>query len=213
MKSTLLISLIAFGAFAHADVKESKDFPGDGIKSLVIKNGQGDVDIEASPDGRIWVVSEKDKKFPKGCAINMEAKGSTFEITVKGQKEEAGWLDFGSKSCDVDFDIKVPHAVAVDIVSGSGDVEVDGLKSSAKVRTGSGDVSVKYVDMVEEGEVTIKTGSGSAELEFPSTMKITTAFKAGSGKLTKNEFSNSADAKFKVSMEAGSGDLEITTTK
>lgn len=213
MKSALLISLLAIGAGAQADgPKESKDFSGEGITQLVIKNGQGDIDVDPSTDGRIWVVTEKGN-FPKGCELEMNTKGSTFEIIVKGEGEKSGWLSFGSKSCEVDFDIRVPQTVAVDIMSGSGDVEVGGLMGSAKVQTGSGDVSIKYTQAVEQGEVTIKTGSGDAELEFPAGMKIQTAFRAGSGKITKNEFSETADAKFKVSMEAGSGDLEIKTLR
>ncbi|MBX3016343.1 MAG: DUF4097 family beta strand repeat protein [Bdellovibrionaceae bacterium] len=238
----VMILLVAFflsgGAFAAA---ETKEFDGNGLQNLKIKNSSGDVRITLSTDQKAIVIADK-VKFDKDCKLEMKRFGDDLLISVEGDSWIGSW--FGGKDCKVNFEIKVPSKIAASIKNGSGDVELigtqgavdisvgsgnvainadskdvnvktgsgsvqaKGLSGNAFVKTGSGDITLAYAVAPTKAEVDVKTGSGDATLTVPAATKLLSDFKAGSGRLV-NEVGDTANADFKVSMRAGSGDLTI----
>lgn len=235
----VLIMIMAIGpAFSAV---EKKSFTIEGLEILEVKNGSGDVDIEASNLKTAEVVANK-IQFGTHCQLEMKRSGSKLIVEAK----QKGWIKKGN--CQVSFKIKVPKRIKLDLKvgsgdlevegtsgpvevrvgsgevdieanveqllarSGSGDVEVEGLVGNADVRSGSGDLSLTYFKAPKSGKLEIKTGSGNAKVQFPADTKIRSGFMAGSGKLY-NELGDSKDAGFEVKMMAGSGNLKIEKLK
>lgn len=133
----------------------------------------------------------------------IEVKNGSGNVSLAGIR---GAIDF--KLGSGDLKISSTETPKVSGTAGSGDIEIVGGVGSTSLRTGSGDIRITYNNSIEEGLIDIKTGSGDAEISLPQNMKILTDFKAGSGAI-ESEFGSDSEAKFKVSMRAGSGDLKI----
>lgn len=139
-------------------------------------------------------------KVPQKIAANVRNGSGDVEIIgTQGAVEIA----VGSGNVAVNADTK-----EVNIKTGSGSVQAKGLTGNTFVKTGSGNITLAYAVAPAKGEVDVKTGSGDATLVVPPATKLLSDFKAGSGRLL-NEIGDTADADFKVSMRAGSGDLKI----
>lgn len=73
---------------------------------------------------------------------------------------------------------------------------------------GSGTAKITYLTVPEIGKFDLKSGSGLVELTMPANAKIQTNFVSFGGKMT-NEIGDTKDAKFKVSVKSGAGNLHI----
>ncbi len=91
---------------------------------------------------------------------------------------------------------------------GSGDLSIDGIIRSVDIKVGSGDINLVYRKVPTTGAVTIKSGSGNANISLPAESKIRVDFNAGSGKLA-CELDQLQNAPYAIFMNAGSGDLRI----
>lgn len=100
------------------------------------------------------------------------------------------------------------RAKQAEIRCGSGSVNLEGLLGSANVKAGSGDVNLEWAEGPKAGEVDVKTGSGDVSLMFPEETKLQTDIRTGSGKV-RNEIGETASAKLRISVKAGSGDVTI----
>jgi DUF4097 and DUF4098 domain-containing protein YvlB len=85
-----------------------------------------------------------------------------------------------------------------DIQTGSGDVRVDSVGGSLRVKAGSGDVELGQV----HGDASVSTGSGDVEIAYTAgTLEV----KSGSGDVTLR------DGHEDVSLTTASGDLSVRT--
>ena len=87
---------------------------------------------------------------------------------------EAACRPLLSPGCGVDVTITVPEGTAVDLLTGSGDVDVSGLDGAVAVRTGSGDVEV---ERLRTQDLTVRSNSGDVEATFarpPFAVKVAT---------------------------------------
>jgi DUF4097 and DUF4098 domain-containing protein YvlB len=227
--------MIALGLSGLANA-ETKEFYLSEISKVEIKNGSGDVNITAASSGKATVTATK-KQFGEHCKLTIDKKGKTLFVEVEktGVFKDDCEIDFditapktvvldldsgsgdlkvngtsgdlsfnvGSGSVDVDAEVK-----KLEGKSGSGDVSIRGLTTGGNLKTGSGKINLVYNVAPALGELDIKTGSGRAEIVLPKTAKVRTSFTAGSGELT-NEFGDTPESKFRISMKAGSGDLQI----
>lgn len=235
MKILLFTALIGASSLALADVQE---FDAAQINRLEYNNSGGNLAISVSTDAKAKVSFQK-KTFESNCKmaveqrqntlfVNVESKGflnndcdvdfqivlpknvaldldtGSGDITIKGT---SGDLNFrvGSGTITADAEIK-----NLDGKTGSGDINLSGLTTGGQLKAGSGDLDLTYTVAPSAGVLDIKTGSGDAEIVFPKNAKIHTSFAAGSGELV-NALGNTPNSAFKVSMKAGSGDLEIKT--
>lgn len=166
-------------------------------------------DLLVSVEGSSWIGS---LFSGKDCKVNFEIKvPQKIAANIKngsGDVEVIG--THGAVEISVGSGNVAINAVSkeVNVKTGSGSVQIKGLAGNAFVKTGSGDIALAYAVAPLKAEVDVKTGSGNATLTVPSTTKLMADFKAGSGRLL-NEIGDTANADFKVSMRAGSGDLTI----
>lgn len=205
-------------------------------RKLELKNGSGNIKVNASNDGKTQV-SANPIKVDKNCRIIMEQEGDTLNVMATHEGTSSG-------DCKVDFTIDLPKAVDVKLSMGSGsasfkgikgdfiyatgsgdieyegevsriegssgsaDVRVKGLLGSGAVTTGSGSLHFTYIMPPVRGALSIKSGSGDVTIALPGESKIKTGFRAGSGELS-NAFTETADAGFVIQSKSGSGDLKI----
>jgi DUF4097 and DUF4098 domain-containing protein YvlB len=233
----LLLALTMTSCFAFAQT-EIKEFDAQGMKVVSIKNTSGKVSLKPTTGAKAIVAIAKNK-FSDSCKMTVEKTSNTLWVEVKSTsilsdtcdvdfdiqvpKEMDMNLAVGSGNLKIEglegaliYKIGSGEITAdgtfrsVDGKSGSGNVDVKGLTGGGEIKTGSGEVNLKFTSAPVNGIIDLKTGSGDAKLYFPKTAKIKTSFAAGSGELS-NELGETADASFKVSMKAGSGDLNIKT--
>ena len=237
MKSSLV--LISAFWISSAFAAETKDFDAKDLKEITIENSSGKIGIANADSAKVTVSATKNK-FNDKCTLTMEKTGSKlllkvekklslskadcdvdFEIkTPKGVdltiglgsgnlniRGMEGALTFKLGSGDVSAEGTFKKVSGMD---GSGDVEIKGLTEGSEVRTGSGNIKLTYANAPTKGDLELKTGSGNATVLFPKGAKVKTSFRAGSGQFT-NELGDTPSASFAVSMNAGSGNLNVKT--
>lgn len=183
---SLLTSMFASAALASV---ETREFRGIGLESLQVKNSSGNVKVSVSGDGSAYV-SAKKLIFDKSCRLKMNRAGKVLVVEV----EKDGWPN--GETCRVDFEIKVPRSVALNINSGSGDLNVDGTNGPIIFDLGSGDVVVK----AEAEKLHGNSGSGSIKASGTfGDIEVET----GSGSIDANGLTG------KANLKTGSGDLNI----
>lgn len=235
MKQLITIfCLTIISSLTHA---ESKEFSTHGIDTLQFKNTSGKIDITGTPTNKIQIISEK-IKFEDNCELVMKQGDTNIKVAVKDNswfssadcevnfkvtapeqmalklKAGSGTLNIQGMKSAIKFavgsgTVKIDGEVAdLKGKTGSGIIDVKGLKGNASLKAGSGSITLAYKEAISTGELNIKTGSGTSTVYFPEDMKIVTHFNAGSGQVY-NELGDSKNAGFKVSVKAGSGNLNI----
>jgi hypothetical protein len=111
----------------------------------------------------------------------------------------SGGALLGSLNCQADVRLQVPAGTAVDAVSGSGPVVVNGLSGSVNVRSHSGPLTLSNVS----GPVNLWSGSGPIEAD--GLRSATVAAHSSSGPLSLNF----ASAPQSVKADSTSGPIDI----
>lgn len=235
MKILMFVLLcLEFSAFAATEVKE---FDSSSIKKIIVENISGAIKINGS-NVQKTVVSVDKVKFDSQCELdikqdedellvkvqrdNVNGSGDCqTDVTIQASKEVAlkvsngvGNLEITGTKGKLDYqvgrgDVKVNAEVSdLEGKLGSGATDVRGMAGSAKLRTGTGDIQLRYSRMPSAGEIDIKAGSSDATLFLPPDLKIMTTVVQGKGGVT-NDMGEDLNAKFKVSYKSGSGDLTI----
>lgn len=195
-----------------------------GPTSLYVEIGAGDVRVEAtettvtevSVEGRgaddVTVEQRGDEIVvlgPRGSGLGFFGFGSDLEVTVTLPLDSDLTTKLGS--ADVTATGRLGRAR---VKSGSGAVSIDELTDNAVIQTGSGDVEVGSC----LADLRVKTGSGHVQV---GRVGGSTAISSGSGRITVEACEevtvtksgsgdvHIADAATDVSMTSGSGDLEL----
>ena len=186
----LAAACVLMPVLAHA--AETKTFEGTGLKALVLQNSAGRVRIDGTDEGTAVVTARK-IVFGDRCRLTMERSGSRLEVVVEK-------IGFASGSCRVDFDIRLPRAISLDLRSGSGDMDVRGTRGAVEFKLGSGnievDADIRRLDgKTGSGDVTVSGLTGDAEV------------KTGSGKVTLAY--TKVPAQGRLDVTTGSGDINL----
>jgi len=166
---------------------------------LELNCGAGDVRISASSGNEVhirgtayihdWSSSGRDRI--------LENLKSNPPITQEGNLIKIGQLGGSFRRSSIDYTIELPADSEIRSASGSGDVEVTGIKGPAIFTSGSGDVTARNI----ANDVQIRTGSGDLKLEqINGQIQVTT----GSGDVVIHS------VKGVVRIGTGSGDIEIS---
>ncbi|MCB0420551.1 MAG: DUF4097 family beta strand repeat protein [Bdellovibrionales bacterium] len=187
---TILVSFICIVSLADETVK--KEFPSLGLKVFSFRNTSGDTKISVSGNGFTHISFHK-VLFGENCEMKMERMGDELVVEVNNKGV------FNSGECTVNFDIKIPKRISLQLRSGSGNFDVKGTKGEIEFKLGSGNVKVQAeVEKLEgiigsgsvdvsglQGDVDVKTGSGKIVLKYLSAIeKGRLDIKTGSGTAT-----------------------------
>ncbi len=212
MKKNTLVLIYLIGCSALA-TSESKEFEVKDLTGVSVENTSGKVFITETDTEKAYVVATKNK-FGDKCKSKVERSGNKLVIKV----EKASSF-FSTEECNIDFQVKVPKNVDLDIALGSGNLSVKGIHGDLAFKIGSGDILAdgtfkKISGISGSGKVALrgltgggelKTGSGDMDLTYAGTsLNGELDLKTGSGRAT---ILFPKGTKIKTHFKAGSGEL------
>lgn len=187
--------IVLFSSVPLFAAPEEQSFESAGLKEVKIESRSGKVSI-TSTEGDKATVQVNKNAFSDRCKLSVNRKGSKLEIDVKGKGKPG--------DCNVDFALKVPKAVDVDLRVGDGNVDITGLEGELELKAGSGDFSADG----RFSKVEAKTGSGKIHMKG---LLGEAEFRVGSGSidLTYPETPSPGELEIKI----GSGDSTVSVPK
>lgn len=190
----LALVIGSFGVVTESEtVTEVRPFTGTAISFGVSSN---DVEVVGgAPAGTIEVT----RRFEWGLGGTKPKLNETWDdggVAISGAScQGVSWR------CGVDYIVRVPDNVAVELRGGSGDVVLGGSLGTIDVEVGSGDIEA---DGLSSADVRLQTGSGDVDLGLDSRAGKVDV-RTGSGDLDLSLDSDTAG----VVLRAGSGDIDV----
>lgn len=188
--STLFITS---SAQADADVRV---YSGKDLKTFSISNPAGEIDVSSSSDGKAHLII--DKRDFEGCDdMEIDFTMTKLSVNVTGK--------LGNTRCEVNFEIKLPVTVAVEIKSGFGTIIVSDMQEEVKIKSGSGNIHLNGVNLPS---LSAKTGAGNIHV---TGNVVDTDIKSGAGNV--NLTLNQLSSRGQISVRTGAGNSTITLPK
>ena len=169
---------------------------------LYVSTGSGRIHIYPGSDSEVHIKAHIHAGWNAGGDIDarMRKIAANPPIRQAGKEVHVGEMSGDDrdlyKNITIDYEISAPKSVALNLRSGSGDVEVDNLGRYLKAQTGSGSVRAHGV----AGPAELATGSGDIELQQAAQGEVKA--QTGSGSIRINGLDGALTAK------TGSGDIE-----
>jgi len=188
------------GCSRHGGVVGSTDkkFTVNGPVRLEIANGSGDTRVTAGPSGevRIHAVFHVHSWPWRTAQSRLQDLTSNPPMSQQGNLIRVGGYGPGTSNATVDYMIVAPAETQVRASTGSGSIEVVGIRGPANFLTGSGAISATNVT----GDVQASTGSGTVQLTAIQGQALATT---GSGAIS------AADIHGDIRASTGSGAIRI----
>ena len=176
-----------------------------GVNEVRFHLGAEDVEI-VSQDGseatfiikKTWRANDKEygEELLDEAKITIERDGERLVIKREGSTIRDGWDMITKGYVSIDITAMLPEDLALNISTGSGDIDLDDRTAPVDISTGSGDVVAAHMD----GGLDMTTGSGDLHL---TGVKGLLKFSSGSGDVSVTEAAGRAE------ISTGSGDVEI----
>lgn len=165
--------------------------------TLVLNNGNGDVHVHAGNVNNI-VVSARSHGFGMmqgndGQMVRTEQQGNTITISPAERSDV-----FGRQ---VDLDITVPAATNLELRTTSGDINVEGVQGQMSLATNNGDIKGSNLS----GVLNVSTTSGDVKLE-QTLLRGNSSLKTNSGSI---ELEGDLDTQGDYQFQTNSGDVEL----
>jgi len=198
--SALILALLATASLSAASVQGSfqRTFQVSGPVDLEVLTRSGDITVHSGPAGTVSVngkIHVGDRWFEGNRQSDVSDLEKNPPVRQSGNSIHIDFVNM--RNISIDYDITVPADTAVRARSGSGNQEIDGLRSKLDLESGSGDMRLRDVS----GDIHVHTGSGNVEgreVSGPLTAE------AGSGDI-RVEAKGSGD----VRVHTGSGNIEL----
>ena len=169
--AVLSAALIALGAFMLLELASRHSFVRafryPGVRSLVVRDGAGDVTLTAgSASGAVLVTAQETEALDRPTVRSRLASDGTLSLNASCP---------GNLQCGVHYFISVPSDVAVEASSGFGELSASGLTSTSSLQlsTTAGDL---HASGISAPDVRLSSGFGSlnAELARPAARLVAT---------------------------------------
>jgi hypothetical protein len=167
MRALALLSLFLLPSLALADehckfqAPQKYDFDLAGVHTLVFDLGHHDMHLNGT--GAVGGVEVRGRgcasseELLKSLRVTQQREGDRLVVKAEGDDDVRFGL-FGEHYAWLDLQVRIPDGIAVQVDSGSGDVEV-GTVASLDASLGSGDLKVHGV----KGAFSARTGSGDID--------------------------------------------------
>src|SRR5207244_11446280 len=170
--SALIIALFATASLSAASVQGSfqRTFQVSGPVDLEVLTRSGDITVRRGPAGNVSVngkIHVSDRWFEGTRQSDVSELEKNPPVRQSGNSIHIDYVNM--RNISIDYDITVP-ADTVRARSGSGNQEIDGLRSKLDLESGSGDMPAEAgsgdirVEAKGSGDVRVHTGSGNIEL-------------------------------------------------
>ena len=166
---------------------------------IELTNGSGDSHVTTGAAGEVRVHGEIQVRgwSDKSGQRRVDEIQTNPPVVQDGSLIRIGGPGWNSKDVSIDYTITVPADTEIRATTGSGDLEVNGLKGPATFTADSGDVKASQI----AGDVRAIAGSGAIDL---SEIGGQVQANAGSGDITLDRIAGD------IRLQTGSGELEIT---
>jgi hypothetical protein len=209
----LTLPKLDLGINAPGEDRIERSFEVGASPELTIKNFSGGVTVRAGEEGTVQVIATKkgwSKSRRDQITIDMAQEGTGVMVETR--------LSSGLGMVYVDLEITAPAGTRLDLHTGSGGVDVEGLTGDLVVDTGSGGIDLRNVpgalrastgsggiDVSAGGSpANLKTGSGG--IEYEGTPQGDCRFETGSGGI---ELRLPATLNVAVDLSTGSGSIDV----
>jgi hypothetical protein len=195
---TVALAITASSAFASDTFERTINVSAQ--PDLYVSTGSGNIHINPGTDNQIHIVGHVHAGWSAFGDVRDRIQHiiETPPITQNGNSIHVGNAGSNSlfNSISIDYEITAPADVALNLHSGSGDIQVNNLGRFLTVTDGSGDVRAHGI----HGPASLESGSGDLELEQtgPGDVKA----KTGSGSVRIHGLDGAFYAR------TGSGDIE-----
>ena len=201
MTRLLLVPLLLLVASAGA-AEIDRNLSVSGQADLYVSTGSGRIHVSPGADSQVHIKASVHASWNAGGDIDDRIRRITANPPIRqsGSEIHVGDVSPSDRSLynniTIDYEISAPQSSALNLRSGSGDIEVNNLGRFLKGETGSGSIRAHGI----AGPATLQTGSGDIELQqtAPGEVKVQT----GSGSIRLNGLSGTLTAR------TGSGDIE-----
>jgi len=199
----LLVAGIALGEDTTRTLTFSKN--AEGIQSVVLEAGVGDVEIVTSRDSGVtaevtlsaskksWGASRARRELD-ALELDAEVKAGSLHLRVRGDR--GGDHNYGE-----DWSIQVPATVSVSVELGVGEVTILDVGGDVEVELGVGDVRIEG-DYAAVGRIRGSCGVGDVDLRTPEGRHESEGFVGHS-------LSASGPGKNEIRVKTGVGDVTI----
>lgn len=200
----LLLVLALFTTSAHAAAGFDRTLSVSNAPDVYVATGSGHIHIFPGTDSQLHVRAHISSNWHLGGDIDsrIERIEAHPPIQQSGNQVRIGEIADSDRglfnNLTIDYEIAAPHGSALNLHSGSGDIEVDDVGRFLKADTGSGSLQATGLG----GSADLHTGSGDIHLEQRAEGEIRAI--TGSGSIQVREFNGSLAAK------TGSGDIDAT---
>lgn len=174
-----------------------RTIPFAGKTKLVIENPAGSVEIAGWGEPRVELIATKRARSEGDLReIDIEIREEPDGVRIRSRHSEivSKWL--------VDYELKVPYGVALEIDQGAGGVTLKGYAGSIAVDLGAGDLNLEEV---RAPEISLDVGAGDVDAVVWESRRI--EIDLGTGDL---DLRLPPDASFAVEARVGVGDLTIS---
>jgi Putative adhesin len=201
MIRTLTAALIlATATAALADADFDRTLTVSGQADLYVSTGSGHIKVTAGSDSQITVKAHIHAGWGGGGDMDARIRrivanppivqtGNTVRIGETNDRELYNHIS-------IDYEITAPATVALNLRSGSGDVDVEHLGRFISATSGSGSVVARGI----HGPANLQTGSGDIELQQEAAGEVKA--QTGSGSIRINGLNGALTAR------TGSGDIQ-----
>lgn len=201
LKLAVTLSLLAFSTAALADSSFSRTLTTSGQPDLYVSTGSGNIRVIPGSGNEVRITGHVHAGWSAfgdvGARIQRIVENPP--ITQSGNTVRVGDTS-GDRSLynniSIDYEVSAPADVALNLRSGSGDVDVDNVGRYLNATSGSGNIHAHGV----RGAAELSTGSG--DIEFGQGSKGDVHAKTGSGNLRIHGLDGALTAR------TGSGDVE-----
>ncbi len=202
LKLAAVLSLLVLSTAALADSTFSRTLGTSGQPDLYVSTGSGDIRITPCSSNQIRITGHVHAGWSAfgDVASRVQHIVDNPPITQSGNTVRIG--DTGSdrslfNNVSIDYDIAVPNDVALNLRSGSGDIQVTNVGRFLSATSGSGGIHASGV----HGPAELATGSGDIQLTENGPGNVHA--KTGSGSLRIHGLNGAFNAR------TGSGDIEV----
>jgi DUF4097 and DUF4098 domain-containing protein YvlB len=202
MKLHLLVasSLLLFVMPAFADSTFTRTLNVSSQADLYVSTGSGDIKISQSNDNQIHVAGHIHAGWSSFGDVKAREQRIVDNppIVQNGNEVRIGETSDRNlfNNISIDYEIAVPSSTALNLHSGSGDIEINHVGRYLSATSGSGNVRAHGI----HGPAELQAGSGDIELDQDAAGDVKA--KTGSGNIRIHEFNGSLNAR------TGSGDVE-----
>ena len=190
-----------FTGTAHAQDFD-RNLTASGSTDLYVSTGSGHIRITPGSDSQVRIKGHVHAGWNAGGDIDERIRKIVANppISESGNEIHVGNLSPEDRrlynNITIDYEISVPKSLALNLHSGSGDVEIDNVGRFLKSETGSGSIRAHGI----AGPSDLRTGSGDIELQQQAAGEVHAS--TGSGSIRINGVNGTLTAR------TGSGDIE-----